>query len=78
MTTKAIAVSGAIYDRAQETAAADGTTVEQPATKAIERDLARRWLEHVGREEDERRGAMTDADVETVVARAVQESRTRL
>jgi hypothetical protein len=77
MTTKAIAVSGAIYDRAQETAA-DGTTVEQPATKAIERDLARRWLEHVGREEDERRGAMTDADVETVVARAVQESRTRL
>lgn len=45
------------------------------ATKALERDLARRWLERVGREGQLRRGNMTDDEVETVVERAVQESR---
>jgi hypothetical protein len=78
MPTKTIAVPGAIYDRVQEAAAAEGTTVEQLATKALERDLARRWLDRVGREGDLRRGNMTDADVDAVVTRAVQESRTRL
>jgi hypothetical protein len=76
--TKTNAVTGAIYDRVQEAAAAEGTTVEQLATKALERDLARRWLDRVGREGDLRRGNMTDADVDAVVTRAVQESRTRL
>jgi hypothetical protein len=41
----------AIYSRVQEAAAAAGTTLEQLATEALERDLARRWLERVGREE---------------------------
>jgi hypothetical protein len=56
---------------------AKGTTVDQLATKAIERDLARRWLDRVGREGDLRRGDMSDADVEAAVERAVQESRRR-
>jgi len=62
---------------AQEAAAAEGTIVEQLATKALERDLARRWLNRVGREGDLRRGDMTDADVEALVERAVQESLAR-
>ncbi|HVT49906.1 MAG TPA: hypothetical protein VHD57_19110 [Vicinamibacterales bacterium] len=77
MPKKTIAVPGALYDRVQEAAAAEGTTVEQLATKAIERNLARRWLDRVGREGDVRRGSMMDAEVEDVVTRAVRESRTR-
>jgi hypothetical protein len=78
MPTKTITVPGAVYDRAQEAAAAEGTTVEQLATNANERDLARRWLDRVGREGDERRGTMTDGEVEAVVTRAIQESHARL
>ncbi len=77
MPTKSIAVPDAVYDRVQEAAAAEGTTVEQLATKALERDLARRWLNRVGREGELRRSNMTDAEVEALVERAVQESRAR-
>jgi hypothetical protein len=75
MSTKSIAVPDAVYERVQQVAAAEGTTVEQLATKAIERDLARRWLDRTGREGDLRRGDMSDAEVETVVERAVRETR---
>ena len=77
MPTKKIAVPDAVYDRVQEAAAAEGTTVEQLATKALERDLARRWLNRIGREGDLRRGNMTDAEVEALVEKVVQESRAR-
>ena len=77
MPTKSIAVPDAVYERVQQVAAAEGTTVEQLATKAIERDLARRWLDRVGRDGDKRRGDMSDADVEAVVEQAVREPRQR-
>ena len=77
MPTKSIAVPDAVYDRVQEAAAAEGTTVEQLATNALERDLARRWLNRVGREGELRRSNMTDAEVEALVERAVEESRAR-
>ena len=77
MSGKTIAVSDEIYERVQKVAAAEGTTVEELATKALERDLARRWLERVGREGQIRRGNLTDDEVDTVVERAVQESRGR-
>ena len=77
MSTKSIAVPDAVYERVQQIAAAEGPTVDQLATKAIERELARRWLDRVGREGDLRRGDMSDAEVEAVGERAVQESRNR-
>lgn len=77
MSGKSIAVPDQIFERVQEIAAAEGTTVEELATKALERDLARSWLERVGREGQARRGNMTDDEVEAVVERAVQESRER-
>jgi predicted transcriptional regulator len=77
MSTKSIALPDAVYERVQQVAAAEGTTVDQLATTAIERDLARRWLDRIGREGDERRGDRSDAEVEAVVEHAVQESRTR-
>lgn len=75
MFTKSIAVPDAVYERVQQIAAAEGTTVDQFATKAIECDLARRWLDRIGREGDQRRGDMSDAEVEAVVEQTVQESR---
>jgi hypothetical protein len=77
MPTKSIAVPDTVYDRVQEAATAEGTTVEQLATKALERDLARRWLDRVGREGDLRRGSMTDVEVEAIVERAIHETRAR-
>jgi predicted CopG family antitoxin len=77
MPTKTITVPDAVYERVQQVAAAEGTTVEQLATKAIERDLARRWLDRIGREGDQRRGDTSEADVEVVVEQAVRESRRR-
>jgi CopG-like RHH_1 or ribbon-helix-helix domain, RHH_5 len=77
MSTKSVALPDAVYERVQQIAAAEGTTVDQLATKAIERDLSRRWLDRIGREGDQRRSDMSDAEVEAVVERAVQESRTR-
>jgi fructose-1,6-bisphosphatase/sedoheptulose 1,7-bisphosphatase-like protein len=77
MSGKMIAVPDEIYERVKKVATAEGTTVEELATKALERDLARRWLERVGREGHVRRGNMTDDEVEALVERAVQESRGR-
>ncbi len=77
MSGKKIAVPDEIGERVQEIATAEGTTVEELTTKALERDLARRWLERIGREGQVRRGNMTDDEVEAVVERAVQESRAR-
>src|SRR4051812_46078782 len=75
MSGKNIAVSDEIYERVQEIAAAEGTTVAEVAKKALERDLARRWLERIGREGQVRRGNMADDEVEAVVDWAVQEFR---
>jgi predicted transcriptional regulator len=77
MPTKSIAVPDTVYERVQQIADAEGTTVEELATRAIERDLARRWLDRIGREGDQRRGDMSEADVDAVVAQAVRESRQR-
>jgi len=77
MSRRKIAVPDEIYERVQKVATAEGTTVEELATKALERDLARRWLDRVGREGQLRRGNMTEDEVEAVVERAVQESRDR-
>jgi hypothetical protein len=77
MSGKKIAIPDEIYERVQQIATAEGTTVEELTTKALERDLARRWLERVGREGQVRRGNMTNDEVEATVERAVQESRRR-
>jgi hypothetical protein len=47
----------------------------QGPRKPIERNLARRWVERVGPEALARRGNMSDDDVESLVERAIQESR---
>ena len=77
MSGKKIALPDGIYERVQEIATAEGKTVEEVTTQALERDLARRWLERVGRDGQVRRGNMTDDEVEALVERAVEQSRGR-
>ena len=56
MSGRKIAVPDEIYERVQKIASAEGTTVEEVATKALERDLARRWLERAGAKAGSPRG----------------------
>ena len=64
-----------MYDRMQQEAEAEGKTVDELAGEAVQRHLARRWLERTGREAQVRRGNMTEEQVEAVVEKAIQESR---
>lgn len=54
-----------------------GTTVDQLATKAIECDIERRWLDRTGREGEQQRTDMRHPDIEAVAEQAVRESRAR-
>ncbi|MES1256433.1 MAG: hypothetical protein ABUS56_12525 [Acidobacteriota bacterium] len=76
MTPKNIAIEDPeLFERYTEIARAEGKTVDELATEAVKRDVARRWFESNKREAEVRRGNMTDEEVEAVVERAIQESR---
>lgn len=77
MSQRKIAIPESVYDRVEKVANAECTTVEDLVNKTLERELARRWLVHVGRDGQARRGNMTDDEVSTVVERSVQEFRDR-
>jgi hypothetical protein len=72
---KNVAIEPELFDRIAEEAAAEGKTADDFANEAARRYMARRWLVRTRREADVRRGNMTDDQVETVVEKAVQESR---
>ncbi len=75
MTSKNVAIDTPIFERAEQVAQEQGTTVDALATKAMGRELARLWLRRIGREAQARRGNMTDEQVEAVVEQAIQEDR---
>jgi hypothetical protein len=77
MSDRKIAIPDDVYDRVEKVANAEGTTVEELVTKALERELARRWLVQVGREGQARRRDMTDDEINSLVERSVQEFRGR-
>jgi hypothetical protein len=77
MSDRKIAVPDDVYDRVEKVANAGGATVDEVVTKALERELARRWLVQVEREGQARRAAMTDDEISSVVERSVQEFRGR-
>ncbi len=64
-----------LLERYAEIARSEGKTVDELTTEAVKRDVARRWLERNKREAQLRRGSMTDEEVESIVQKAVQESR---
>jgi hypothetical protein len=75
MSDRKIAIPDDVYDRVEKVANAEGTTVEELVTKALERELARRWLVQVEREGQARRRDMTDDEINSLVERSVQEFR---
>ena len=75
MTAKTISLPADLYERVQQEAQVEGKTVDEVATEAVTRELARRWLERVRRETETRRGTMTDDEVEATVRTAIQEWR---
>ena len=75
MTPKTITLPADLYERVEQEAQEEGKTVDQVATEAVTRELARRWLERTRREAEIRRGNMTDDEVGATVDTAVQEWR---
>ena len=75
MTPKNVAIEPALLERAGKVAEAEGKTVDELTTEALQRELARRTFERAKREGETRRLGMTDDDVERTVEKAVQEYR---
>ena len=75
MTAKTITLPADLYERVQQEAQGEGKTVDEVATEAVKRELARRWLERTRREAEIRRGSMTDGDVAAIVNTSVREWR---
>jgi hypothetical protein len=74
MSDRKIAIPDDVYDRVENVANAEGTTVEELVTKPLERQFARRWLVQVEREGQARRRDMTDDEINSLVERSVQDS----
>lgn len=64
-----------LMERAAKVAEAEGKTVDELATEALKRALARRSFEQLQRQAEARRRGMTDDQVEETVDRAIQGSR---
>ena len=72
---KNVAIEPALLEQAGKVAAAEGKTVDELATDALKRELARRALEKFRRDAEPRRRGMTDGDVAATVEEAVHEGR---
>ncbi|MBI4484473.1 MAG: hypothetical protein HY655_00540 [Acidobacteria bacterium] len=75
MTPKTVTLPADLYERVAQEAQGEGKTVDEVATEAVKRELARRWLERTRREAETRRGGMTDEEVEATVETAIREWR---
>jgi predicted transcriptional regulator len=75
MTSKTVTLPADLYERVEQEAKGEGKTVDEVATEAVKRELARRWLDRTRREAEIRRGGMTDDEVQATVDTAVREWR---
>ena len=64
-----------LLDRAAKVAQAEGKTVDELATEALQQALSRRSSEKIKREAELRRRGMTDEEVDRSVERAITEYR---
>ena len=72
---KNVAIAPELLAQADKVARAEGKTVDEFTAQAVQREIARRTLERLRPQGEQRRLGMTDEDVERTVERAVQESR---
>lgn len=76
MSTEAnIRLPETLLEQAQKVAQAHGTSVDELAANAVQRELIRLFWEKNKHEAALRRGNMTDEEVEEVVNRAIAEDR---
>jgi predicted transcriptional regulator len=75
MTPRTISLPADLYERVQQEAQGEGKTVDEVATEAVKRELARRWLERTRRGAEARRGTMTDEEVDAAVDTAIRDWR---
>lgn len=64
-----------LLERAAKVAQAEGTTVDELATEALQRELARRSFDKIKREAESRRHGLTDDEVDQRVETAITEYR---
>ncbi|HEY6989565.1 MAG TPA: hypothetical protein VH369_14320 [Bryobacteraceae bacterium] len=64
-----------LLEQAQKAAQAQGTSVDELAANAVQRELIRLFWEKNKRDAALRRGNMTDEEVEELVDRAIAEDR---
>jgi hypothetical protein len=64
-----------LLERAAKVAQAEGKTVDELATEALQQALSRRSFEKIKREAESRRRGMSDEDVDRSVERAITEYR---
>ena len=66
---------GELLERAAKVAQAEGKTVDELATEALQQALSRRSFEKIKREAESRGRGMTDEEVDSRVERAITEYR---
>jgi hypothetical protein len=64
-----------LLERAAKVAKAEGKTVDELATEALQQALSRRSFEKIKREAESRRRGMTDEEVDSSVEKAITEYR---
>jgi hypothetical protein len=64
-----------LLERAAKVAQAEGKTVDELATEALQQALSRRSFEKIKRDAESRRRGMSDEDVDRSVERAITEYR---
>lgn len=74
---KNVAIAPDLLERAGKVAQAEGKTVDELATEALQRELARRTLDRCRSQGELRRRGMSDEQVESTVEQAVHEARGR-
>ena len=75
MTSTNIALEPDVLEQVQQLAEVDGKMADQVVNDATNRELARRWLERVGRDARVLRGNMTDEEVEAAVDQTIHADR---
>lgn len=76
MTPKTIAIDDPeLLAQAEKVAREEGLSIDQLAAEGLRREIGRRSLAKLKREAADRRGTMTDEEVDETVARAVSDYR---
>jgi hypothetical protein len=75
MASPNVTVPEELLERAQAAAAAEGKTVDELTTEALKKHIAQRTLARLKRQAEAESPGMSEEQIESIIARAVHESR---